>query len=458
MNVLDLTAVGCGPFNLSLAALASRVSDLRFRAFDAAAGICWHPGLMLENAMMQTSFLADLVSLVDPTHPLSFLNYLAEEDRMYAFYIREEFHCRRREHEAYLKWAAARLTSLSFEHRINAVEWDEAADALALSVSDTSSGASVREQRILTRHAVLGLGTEPRVLKPFAELAPRHWLHTSQYLFRQDDLRRAPSITVVGSGQSGAEVFFDLLTRYPDKKIAWFTRTSSFAPLDYTKLVLEMTTPEYMHYFHGLAPARRDALMREQWRHYKGISSDTLAQIFDELYQRRCHRGVMPTLRFGVEIERVRAAGEGVCLTAHHADLDERFEHDSGMVILATGYQPRALDILDPIKDRLSFDAQGRPALDIGHAIEADGPLGGRLFVVHGDIHTHGAAAPDLGICAYRSASILNRVTGEPVFRLPQRTAFSQFGIGTAAPPSTISDVPPLRASASTTPRQELQP
>lgn len=51
----------------------------------------WHPGMMLENATMQTPFLSDLVTLADPTHPLSFLNYVKKQGRLYSFYIRENF-------------------------------------------------------------------------------------------------------------------------------------------------------------------------------------------------------------------------------------------------------------------------------------------------------------------------------------------------------------------------------
>ena len=56
-----------------------------------------------------------------------------------------------------------------------------------------------------------------------------------------------------------------------------------------------MTTPSYVDYFHALDESARDKLVKEQWRHYKGISSDTLDDIHDVLYQRdsvldRSHR------------------------------------------------------------------------------------------------------------------------------------------------------------------------
>ena len=54
-------------------------------------------------------FLADLVTLADPTSPYSFLNYLHEQGRLYRFYFHERFHVLRREFEAYCQWVAAQL-------------------------------------------------------------------------------------------------------------------------------------------------------------------------------------------------------------------------------------------------------------------------------------------------------------------------------------------------------------
>jgi hypothetical protein len=75
---LDLAGVGIGPFNLSLAALAEPVEGLHTEFFERAPEFRWHPGLMVEGAALQVPFLADLVSLVEPAHPLSFLSYLRD--------------------------------------------------------------------------------------------------------------------------------------------------------------------------------------------------------------------------------------------------------------------------------------------------------------------------------------------------------------------------------------------
>ena len=63
-------------------------------------------------------FLADLVTLADPTSPHSFLAYLHDRGRLYRFYLHERWHALRREFDDYYRWAAARLASCRFGARV----------------------------------------------------------------------------------------------------------------------------------------------------------------------------------------------------------------------------------------------------------------------------------------------------------------------------------------------------
>jgi lysine N6-hydroxylase len=429
----DVIAIGCGPFNLGLAALASKVDDLDLIALDARPELRWHPGLMFEDAALQQSFLADLVTLVDPTHPLSFLAYLRAVDRMYPFFIREAFHPTRREYEDYLHWVVAQLPSVRFSHSVELVHWHEPAQLFAL---DVVRGAGVRE-RLWARDLVIGIGSEPMLPKALAELAPERVMHSAHYLQRRTDLARAEHVTVVGSGQSAAEVVLDLLRENlaGGPALSWLTRTRSFAPLDYTKLVLEMTTPAYVRYFHGLPQATKDRLNAEQWQHYKGISSSTIDQIHDLLYQRELARDLAPvTLRCGVAVETASERAHGqVALGCQHRDTGTRFEQETSLVICATGYRERSASFLAPIEPLLRRDAQGRYRVRLDHSIELDRKVSGRVFVANAELHSHGVATPDLGVSAYRNATILNTITGRELYRLPQRTAFTSFAL--PAPP-----------------------
>ncbi|MEO0815597.1 MAG: SidA/IucD/PvdA family monooxygenase, partial [Myxococcota bacterium] len=211
-------------------------------------------------------------------------------------------------------------------------------------------------------------------------------------------------------------------------RISWLTRTCAFTPLDYSKLVLEMTTPEYVDYFHALPEQRRNELVAEQWRHYKGISSGTIEEIHEELYRRLAHHGETGVeLRYGISAETYREDRVGLSLTCRQRDTDTRFEHQTDFLVTATGYKHRSTDFLEPLDGLVLRDRAGRFEIARDHSIRTRDELGGKIFVSNADLHSHGVAAPDLGIGAYRSATILNQVAGRTVFKLPEKTAFSQF-------------------------------
>src|SRR5262245_42938356 len=104
IETLDVAGIGVGPFNLSLAALLSPVSDLRWRFFERRPAFEWQAGMMLPDTQMQTSFLKDLVTPVDPTNPFSFLAYLVEKGRFYRFINAEFTRVRRVEFADYMRW------------------------------------------------------------------------------------------------------------------------------------------------------------------------------------------------------------------------------------------------------------------------------------------------------------------------------------------------------------------
>ncbi|WP_394834187.1 SidA/IucD/PvdA family monooxygenase [Pendulispora rubella] len=426
-NDFDVIAIGCGPFNLGLAALASTVDGVKLTVLEAQADLRWHSGMMFDDAMLQVNFMADLVTLVEPSHPLSFLAHLRDTDRLYPFYIRQQFHSTRKEYEHYLRWAAAKLSSIRFSHHVDKAAWDPESERFVVH--------AVREggERVVfrTRHLVLGVGTEPSLPPSLRHLPKDKLLHTADFLRREADMARAKRVTVVGSGQSGAEAALDLLRKNltGGPAVSWLTRTISFAPLDYTKLVLEMTTPAYVGYFHSLPQAKRDELLAEQWRHYKGISTATLELIHDALYRREFETGLADVeLRCGISIEASSVADDGqVVLTCRQRDTDRLFEHRTDMVVAATGYTPRRPAFLEPLESVIRRDAKKRYIVGLDHAVELAPSVTGRIFVANADLHSHGAAAPDLGIGAYRNATILNAIAGRPLYRLPKHTAYTTF-------------------------------
>lgn len=433
MTTVDVLAVGCGPFNLGLAALASTVDDLDLLVVDTRPEFRWHPGLMFDDATLQVSFLSDLVSLVDPTHPLSFLAHLADVDRLYPFLVRENFFPTRREYEAYLLWAidgirARRPGCLRFSTSVEEIHWDPDADLFTVTMMSGGQSATVR-----AAHVVVGVGTEPSVPQALAiDDIDGAVVHSGEYLDHRARVLSADAVTVIGSGQSGAEIVIDLLEANlaGGPAVRWWTRTGWFAPLDFTKLSLEMTTPAYMDYFHGLSEQTRDDVRSGHWQFHKGISAETLERLHDLLYRRQLTPKLPPVqLRVGVSVTGLDRWEDGrLRVHALHADTGERIAHTTDVVIAATGYRARPTDFLDPLRAHIVTDDNGRPVIDVDHSIVARDGVGGRVFVASADEHSHGVSAPNLDIGAVRNARILNAVAGREVYRLPRHTAFTTFG------------------------------
>src|SRR5262249_56015521 len=89
------------------AGMVERGTEGGSAVFDKERAAAWHASLLAPGVRMQTSWLKDLVSLVDPTHKLTFLNYLVQTGRLFALLNAQFDVMPRREYERYLRWAAA---------------------------------------------------------------------------------------------------------------------------------------------------------------------------------------------------------------------------------------------------------------------------------------------------------------------------------------------------------------
>lgn len=430
----DLVGVGIGPFNLSLAALSDGVPELRSLFLDARPAFSWHPGLLLEGTVLQVPFLADLVTMADPTSPWSYLNYIRSHDRMFPFFFSERFHIPRREYDHYCRWVAERLPSCRFDAEVTALEWDETAQAFAVTYRSAAGAVT----RVLAGQVVLGVGTAPVVPEPLLPLLTEEnagrVLHSADYRTHRDRLAAADDVTVVGAGQSGAEVVLDLLRRQDGDGrggpyVRWLARTPAFAPMEYSKLGLEHFTPDYIGYFRGLPEDRRERLVRDQWQLYKGVSAETLGDIHDELYERTIG-GAEPraALHPGVEVVSASAGGDGYALTCRHREQEAFFQVRTSAVVLATGYAAARPGFLEPLADLVDWDGRGRYQVDGSYRVALDPRVSGSLYVQNAELHTHGVGAPDLTLGAWRAATILNAVAGRPVLPVPERAAWTTFG------------------------------
>ncbi|MCL7429959.1 lysine N(6)-hydroxylase/L-ornithine N(5)-oxygenase family protein [Streptomyces sp. YS415] len=413
----DFVGIGLGPFNLGLACLTEPIDELHGVFLESKPDFEWHAGMFLDGAHLQTPFMSDLVTLADPTSPYSFLNYLKEKGRLYSFYIRENFYPLRVEYDDYCRWAANRLSSVRFSTTVTEVTYED-----ELYVVRTTAGDTYR-----ARHLVLGTGTSPHYPEAVRGLGG-DFFHNSRYMQNKAELQKKESITIVGSGQSAAEIYYDLLTEIDvhGYRLNWVTRSPRFFPLEYTKLTLEMTSPEYIDYYRALPEATRYRLTAQQKGLFKGIDGDLINEIFDLLYQKNLGGPVPTRLLTNSSLEAARYENGTYTLSFHQEEQDKDYELDTQGLVLATGYAYTEPDFLKPVSDRLVRDSRGNFDVARNYAIDVTGR---GVFLQNAGVHTHSITSPDLGMGAYRNSFIISELLGSEYYPVEKTIAFQEFAV-----------------------------
>jgi lysine N6-hydroxylase len=417
-KVYDFAAIGAGPFNIGLACLTRPIADLNGIFVEKGRNFNWHPGMLLQDTTLQVPFLADHVTLADPTSPYSFLNYMKETGRIYSFYIRENFKILRNEYNKYCQWTIEKLKDIHFNTKVENITHDGHCYVLE---------CSGELKTIKAAKLVLGTGTVPYI-PAFCREHMQHAIHSASYLEYKKELQSKHSITLVGSGQSAAEIYYDLLQDIDvyGYELHWITRSPRFFPLEYSKLTLEMTSPEYVDYFHSLSPDKRDYLMKHQRHLYKGINNELIGNIFDLLYAKRLMNDIKVSLRTNSEMKKIRYEDDQFELEFYQEEEEKYYKHSTEGLIIATGYHYRVPEFMKGIEDRIKWDEKGR--LDVNRNYTID-KAGKEIFVQNAELHTHGLATPDLGMGCYRNSYIIREMLGRDVYPIEKRIAFQQFAV-----------------------------
>lgn len=406
----DLIGLGIGPFNLSLAALLEKTPTIKNLFLDKKSKFTWHPELMFSDSIMQTNFLTDLVTPTDPTNPYSFLNYLSQKNLFYHFLNTERTFISRMEFEQYCQWVTEKLAhKLKFNSDVQKVTF-----ANGLFTVNTEN------ETYHTKNICVATGLIPKI-PPCAE----SFIGDNLFYAKSEQLAHmnltGKTVTVIGGGQTGVEIFSNILQGKWGQatSIRLVTSRNNLESYDTSPFTSEYFTPDYLDSFWNFQMHQKTKVVEQQHLLSDGNTPNYLLKLYNDLYQKKYieHDPREIAILACRKLTNVQKIGHGFRLTIHNSihNCDEYL--DSDIVILCTGLQSVIPSFLEPIFPLIHFDEKGRFNFDKSYAINWDGPTDNRIYALNFSRHQHGIIDPQTNLMAWRSGVVVNNLAKEKVYQ-----------------------------------------
>ncbi|MFC5180732.1 lysine N(6)-hydroxylase/L-ornithine N(5)-oxygenase family protein [Actinomadura harenae] len=397
--------VGAGPANLSLAALFEAVAPHRLVLLERRPVSTWHPRLLLSGVRMQTSWLKDLVSLVDPTHRLSFVNYLVSSGRIYAL-INAQFNViPRREYQRYLAWASEQIEGIEYGVSVDEIGFEE-----GVGFSYESGGRTIAR----SDHLVLGLGSVPYVPPGLSGIVGDDAFVPEELTGRLPDMDREAPVSVIGGGQTGAECVLELLGHgFTD--VTWLGRRPWFQPMDDSPPANDFYRPAYVEFLQQVTRETRRRLIEGQTLTGDAITPGALQSIYQANYDGMLRLDRYPlTMRPGRDVTSADRDGDGFVLSATspigHEKVPARY------VVLATGRTATPPPLAPSLTELIDHDDTGEMIVDSDYSLRWKGSDRNKIFVQNRARYTHGVADANLTLLPVRAATIINSLFERDVY------------------------------------------
>jgi L-ornithine N5-oxygenase len=289
----DLVCIGFGPASLAIAiALHDRGIQARVLFLERQSAFAWHSGMLLPGTRMQISFLKDLATQRNPRSWFTFVNYLHQNRRLVEFTNLGTFTPFREEFNDYLSWCAGHFDEhvrygVEVEDVSPAVGVDGEVKAWDVAMRDIASGNT---SAVTAHNVVVAIGGQPKF--PAAITPHPKILHSSAYTrsvpAALPDSEAPYRIAVVGAGQSAAEIFHDLHSRFPNARTQLFLRQHALRPSDDSPFVNEIFNADRVDTLFELpADVRRDEIRRDKATNYSVVRMELLEELYNHMYAQR---------------------------------------------------------------------------------------------------------------------------------------------------------------------------
>lgn len=423
-SVHDVLGIGFGPANLALAiALEEEAEegsrDLRRLFLESKLEPVWHPGMLIEDSLIQITVLKDLVTVRNPRSRFTFLNYLKTQGRLYEFLNLRDLFPTRIEFNDYLTWVAEGLDQrVRYGREVVSVSPVSVGDGgdpgeielVKVTALDLATGQ--REEH-LARNLVLATGGVPCAPEGIELRRGGRAFHSEEALLRLasdfPDTDAPYRFVVVGSGQSAAELFHLLITRYRRADVTATVRRFAYKPVDDSHFTNEIFFPERVDFLYGLSEEKRHMVFADTRDvNYAVVDMALIHQIYKDLYQERVLGRDRARIHPYLHLEEVSEAADGV--TARFRDLlhDRETTLQADGLILCTGYKWRKEHpLLAELASWFERDDSGGWKMLRDYRLATHPSFAPGIFLQGFAENTHGASETVLSLLPVRAGDIL---------------------------------------------------
>ena len=409
-EIISHLAIGVGPSNLSLGALSVDKKDINLHFVERKKQFDWYEGVLLPSSKMQSSFIRDLVTPVEPTNALSFLSYLHDKKRLHQFLAAGFAEVPRFEFNDYYKWAASKIPNISFNECVNEVHYDNG-------FFRVHTGKRI----IKAENLVLGLGNTPHYPNHCFPYVGDNVFHGMSYCNKDKAQFKGKKVAIVGGGQTGAEVFLDIFNDADNapSELTWISRRPSFNPMEQSPFLSEVFTPEFSEYYFLQEDTAKRELLGQQKLASDGVSPSTLSNLYQCLYTARYYGNsvIKTNLLVNTEVDALTEFGESYKVKAVNKATQKSSEFDADILIYCTGLEFILPNFLYPIEDMLCKNECGLETKD-DFSVKFKEDIKNKIYVQNGSTLSWGVSDRNLVLGAWRSAKIINSMLGADIYDL----------------------------------------
>ncbi|MFC4040991.1 SidA/IucD/PvdA family monooxygenase [Dactylosporangium siamense] len=411
---MELLAIGAGPSNLALAvALEELAPDLARDSLiiERNKEVSWQPGMLFPEALSNTSFLKDLVTLRNPRSRFSFLNYLHATGRLDHFVNMGSLTPYRAEVADYLRWTARSLALVELQYGRQCVDIGPVWTGGTLTGWTTTLADG---RTIGSRYLVLGTGRDIRIPEVLRAVDRDRVVHSTQYQKRIGGLRKdlPYRVVVVGGGQSAAELFYSVQIDLPECRPTMVMRSVGLNCYESSKFTNELFFPSFVDEFHASRPEARAQMLAEMRpTNYAGVAPGMMDSLYRQVYLDRLSgrsRLQMITMH---DITSARDDGDEIVLELTDWRTGAIRELRTDLVLLGTGFSPQMPWAVRRLAERIGLSDV---AVTRDYRLVVDRPSTAACYLHGVNEQTHGIADSLLSVMGNRANDILRDVlTGD---------------------------------------------